>query len=283
MDLTIIVPCRNEVETLNDQLEALHVQVCPADWEVCVVDNGSTDGSQELVRSWAARWPRIRLVEANERGGVGYARNAGVLHSSATHAAFCDGDDIVGPGWVDALWAQLQKTDLATGVLEPSLLNPPLVALSRGGVGLLEPRFMGFPIVAGCNGGFRRDVWESLNGYDEDYDGLEDIDFSLRALAAGFSIGCTELAIVHYRYRTDLKRVWRQGIFYGRSYPRLCKEVRDLGLGDVPRFARWKTWLVPVLRLPWIRSRDGRVAWVWSVANRVGTLRGVVGHRAFWV
>jgi GT2 family glycosyltransferase len=163
------------------------------------------------------------------------------------------------------------------------LLNAPKIALSRGGATIAEPRFMGIPIVAGCNGGFRRDVWESLGGYDEDYDGLEDIEFSLRALAAGYSIGCTADAVVHYRYRTELRKVWRQGVFYGRSYPRLCRQALELGVARVPRFARWKTWLIPVVRLPWLRSTEGRVAWVWSLANRVGATRGVVKYRAFWI
>lgn len=283
VDLTIVMPCRNESGTIEAQLDALQAQDCSADWEVCIVDNGSTDGTLELIEERMSRWPRLRLVRATKRAGVGYARNEGVRSSSARFVAFCDGDDIVGSSWVQGTWDQLLETDLATGVLEPTLLNPPLVARSRGGLEPARPNFMGLPTVAGCNGGFHRDVWETLGGYDEDYNGLEDIDFSLRALAAGFSIGCSDRALVHYRYRTDVRRVWNQGIFYGRSYPRLCQAVGDLGLGEIPRFARWKTWLTPLIRLPWLFRADGRAAWVWSVANRVGTVRGVVRYRAFWI
>ena len=76
--ISIIVPVRNGMPWLEQQLRALAAQECQEPWEVVVADNNSTDESGSVVREWASRFHMIRLVDASKSNGPGGTRNAGV-------------------------------------------------------------------------------------------------------------------------------------------------------------------------------------------------------------
>src|SRR5689334_1914994 len=75
--LSVVIPCLNAAATLGVQLEALIGQSWPGGWEVIVADNGSTDGSREIVESYRGRLPDLKLVDASDRRGQAHARNLG--------------------------------------------------------------------------------------------------------------------------------------------------------------------------------------------------------------
>ena len=100
LDLSVVIPARNEAATIVEQLDALAAQEWSGSWEVVVVDNGSTDATPDVVTAYGAREPRVRLVQALERAGLNYARNVGIEATHGRAFALCDADDLVAPGWV---------------------------------------------------------------------------------------------------------------------------------------------------------------------------------------
>ena len=114
MHLSVVIPARNEEQTLPRQLDALLAQEWDKDWEVVVVDNGSTDGTAEVVTRLAQSDSRLRLISAVTPGAC-HARNAGIAATSAPLLAFCDADDVVEPGWIAAIAAALAEHELVTG------------------------------------------------------------------------------------------------------------------------------------------------------------------------
>lgn len=81
------------------------------DWEVVVVDNNSTDRTQEVVAKIAAETPlTIRYVQEKQQG-LNHARNRGILESKGRYFAFIDDDIIVTPAWLSALYTSLVKND----------------------------------------------------------------------------------------------------------------------------------------------------------------------------
>jgi len=276
LDLSVIIPCHNEEATLGQQLAALSAQQWSGGtWEIIVVDNNSTDGTVDIARSFAGGDTAVRIVTASEKAGVAYARNAGVRESSASAVALCDGDDVVQPGWVAAFGEAMRTERLAVGTLDVDDLNPEWLARSRPADSAASLPYFGETAFArGNNCAMHRSVWEELSGWDEDFVGLEDIEFSLRAKAAGHEVVLVPTATVNYRYRPGWREVWKQGVFYGRGRPELRRRAEALGLRPAPSSASLKSWAWLGVHLPGLRSKQGRHAWLWVLANRVGELRG---------
>ena len=280
MDLSVIIPCRNGVDTLDEQLDALEQQAWNGDWEVVVVDNGSTDGTPELVKRRMESTPNLRLVQASERAGIGYARNRGVDATDSPKILLCDADDIVHPGWVAALAAGLDQYPVVSGALDVDSLNTSELAASRG-PGESTPTFYDiFPAVHGCSVGFRRDAFDAIDGFREDWPWpTEDKKFSFDAALNGLEVGFVPEAVVGYRYRTDSKNLWRQGCNYGNGRVMVAADVRDHGWPTPPKFVGWRSWLWMIRHLPDLFSADRRSAWVWVAANRIGHLQGSIRYR----
>ena len=280
VDLSIIIPCHNEAATLPYQLDGLAGQVWDGDWEVIVVDNASTDGTAHIARSHGGLGSRLRVVEANQRRGVSYTRRMGVEASTARSVAFCDGDDVVGDAWVAVIGDSLRTHSLVTGEILVDRLNDPGFAMSRGRRRVGEPPMhAGVVFLRGNNGAMWRTVWDRLGGFDESFVGLEDIELSLRAASIGLTVHFAPAAIVHYRYRSTLKGLWKQGLFYGRSYPKLRVTAQRLGLATQPQGRAWKSWLWLAVNAPALVRAERRPRWVWTAACRVGAVQAGLRRR----
>jgi len=84
------------------------------DWELVIVDDGSTDRTGEIAESYAAKDPRVRLYRSPANTGLGAARQRTLELARGRHAAVLDADDVVLPDWL-AVRARLLTThgDLA--------------------------------------------------------------------------------------------------------------------------------------------------------------------------
>nr|WP_321984816.1 glycosyltransferase [uncultured Lichenicoccus sp.] len=103
MTVSIIVPCYNVRDYVGATLNSLLAQTHPH-WNAIVIDDGSTDGTAELVRGYAD--PRIRLVrQANQ--GVSAARNHGVALAGGESILFLDADDWLAPDALARMTAAL--------------------------------------------------------------------------------------------------------------------------------------------------------------------------------
>ena len=111
----MIVPARDAEATLPRTLEALARQDVGGDYEVIVVDDGSTDRTVELAR--AAPGP-VTVLQQDGRG-PGAARNRGVAESSGSALAFCDADVFPAPGWLREGLRALGSADLVQGHVLP--------------------------------------------------------------------------------------------------------------------------------------------------------------------
>lgn len=279
-DLSVIIPCHNEATTLPAQLDSLQTQEWDGDWEIIVVDNRSTDDTAAVAERYADGPVPVRVVSATERAGIAYARNSGVRRTDARSIAFCDGDDVVFPGWTAAIGEALEREPLVTGTLDGERLNEPWLRRTRPMDSRDDlPRFGRVPFARGNNTAMHRALWEELDGYDEDFDGLEDIEFSVRAAGAGYRPALVPDARVAYRFRSGLRATWRQGLYYGRGRPHIAGEAERLGLEGPGRFDGLKSWAWLLAKLPTLATRAGRHAWVFTLAVRCGVARGAIRSR----
>ena len=99
--VSIVIPAYNAKETICRSIDSILEQL-DISIELIVVDDGSTDGTQELVASAYAQDARVHLIEV-EHAGVSNARNVGIDAARGDWIGFCDADDLVPPGALSAL------------------------------------------------------------------------------------------------------------------------------------------------------------------------------------
>ena len=287
-DVTVVIPCRDVVGTIEDQLQALAGQDFPGTVDVLLCDNGSTDGLVGRVAAWRDRYGLVlRHVDATGRTGVSHARNIGLRAASSDVVAVCDADDVVGPQWLSALVEQVRAgCSVVGGAIDTTSLNDEVRRGWRPGPPRDRlPVKLGFkPYAIGANLAVRREDALAVGGWDEDYvAGGDDVDFSWRLQLAGHRIGFAPDAVVHYRYRTDLRGTARQVRAYARCEARLLAQYAGEGAQPYrPSRTRIElSWLRHHLR-DLLRSEASRGRWVCHASTVVGRLDGAVRQRR-WV
>lgn len=116
--ISIIVPVYNVENYLERMLDSLRSQsLC--DFEVILVNDGSTDGSMEMIKRFCAADPRFRYYTQNNQG-VAMARNTGLEHIRGKYVIFYDPDDQVPENALKALYdtAEKENADLTVGIYE---------------------------------------------------------------------------------------------------------------------------------------------------------------------
>lgn len=97
MFLSIIVPVYNTEEYLDECLQSmLHQDISRDDYEIICVNDGSTDGSLDLLRRYEQEYPCVKVID-QENGGVCKARNAGLLAAQGDYVWYVDSDDYIQP------------------------------------------------------------------------------------------------------------------------------------------------------------------------------------------
>ncbi len=270
MDISVVIPVLNMADTIEEQLQALAAQDFTGDFEILVVDNGSTDGTVDLVRSRAVKDPRVRLVDGSHlpRSG-GAARNLGVASAYAGLIAFCDADDVVQPGWLAAIHDALLVAPVVTTTLENWSLNPHLLHLTH-------PQFLGEHLVCGVPGipggafGIRRDVYVTVGGFDPNFSAAEDSELGVRLAVNGYRIVHLPHALVSVRLRSTPVAAFRRGRLLRGSVTRI-RERHGLPQPGPLLVTKRALWCLRYLLVtaPCCISSRGRCTWM----NRAGEAR----------
>lgn len=284
-ELTVILCVRNGAAKVHDQLETLARQRWDASWDVLLVDNASTDATPQVLREFAARNDRFRVVDAHERLGLSHARNVGVANTEARSVAFCDDDDLVGDGWVAAVGSALREHPIVACRFEWNELRPGDAAVDYTTFqrrGLFE--VFGYPVAAGVSG-WQRELWNALGGNDESmtFTG-EDFDMSIRAfLRRGVTPYFEADAVCHIARRSGLRATFRQARRYGRAsvvlYRRYGRGRADRG-AEVRRALRDWTWLA--IHVLDVRNPSTGSLWMRRAGARIGRLEQSIRSLTFW-
>lgn len=114
MKLSVVIPVYNAIDYLSDCLDSILSQDYD-DYEVVLVDDGSTDGSEKLCDEYAARYHFLRVVHQNN-GGASSARNTGIKAAKGDYIHFVDSDDRLNGSTV------YSKLFQALGTAEPNIV-----------------------------------------------------------------------------------------------------------------------------------------------------------------
>src|SRR5437867_636986 len=214
--ISVVVCSYNGARTIRDCLEALERITYP-DFEVIVVDDGSTDATAAI----AARYD-CRLIQTENRG-LASARNTGLEAATGEIVAYTDDDAYPDPDWLTYLASTFLTTTHA-GVGGPNLAPPgdgaiaDCVARAPGGPNhvLLSDREAEH--IPGCNMAFRAASLRAIGGFDPQFRiAGDDVDVCWRLQASGASLGFAHAAVVWHHRRNSVRAYWRQQLHYGRA------------------------------------------------------------------
>jgi len=238
---SIVVCTRNRADRLGECLAHLADQVGAGDHEVVVVDNGSTDGTDGMVRAWAAADPERRRHLRESVAGLSRARNRGVVAARGEVVLFIDDDALAPRGWVAAHLAAYARDAAVVGVGGPVALRWPdgrprwlaprlehwFSALDHGDDAVAWPTPHG---PYGTNMSVRRTTLDEVGVFDtrlgrrgRSLVSSEEGDLFARVQAAGGTLAYEPAALVlHGVTRDRLSRRWvlRRGWAQGRSNAR---------------------------------------------------------------
>ncbi|MCX6257336.1 MAG: glycosyltransferase [Bacteroidia bacterium] len=216
MSLSIVVPVFNRPEEVRELLESLSLQKMK-DFEVIIVEDGSTDSSEQISKSFSKKLHLKYFYKSNS--GPGMSRNYGAERSGGDYIIFFDSDCIIPEDYTQTVTNVLNQnyTDAYGGPdkAHPSFsniqkaINYSMVSfLTTGGIrGGKKSLDKFFP--RSFNMGISRRVFETTGGFSSMRFG-EDIDFSLRILQAGFQTALIPEAFVYHKRRSDFRSFFKQ-------------------------------------------------------------------------
>lgn len=203
--VSIITPTYNSAAFLAETVRSVQEQTF-TDFELLLVDDGSTDETLELAQALTAGDDRIQAWRI-AHGGPAVARNAAMERARGRLFALLDSDDVWAPSYLSTQIALLDR--------HPSVSVVTSNAINRGGAlegrpiwakttGVVELRLL--DIIAQEDAVcimslFRREMADRIGGFDSQFTGNEDYHFWLRAAAAGFRILQNRQPLGYYRRR----------------------------------------------------------------------------------
>jgi cellulose synthase/poly-beta-1,6-N-acetylglucosamine synthase-like glycosyltransferase len=215
--VSVVVAAHNAGRTLESCLASLTRLRYP-NYEVIVVNDGSTDNTETIMR----RYPQFRPITTRNQG-VSAARNEGLRAASGEIVAYIDSDADADPDWLSYLAVTYLKFDLA-GVGGPNPVPPEdnwvakCVYRSPGGPTqvMLDDKFAEH--IPGCNMSFRKKALDDVGGFDPIFrTAADDVDICWRLLEKGYRIGFSPSAVVWHHRRPSVSAYWRQQVGYGIS------------------------------------------------------------------
>lgn len=260
-------------------------QNCSKQWEVIFVDNRCSDSSLAVAEKYQQTMPNLRIVQAWERQGKSYALNRGVAEAEGNCLIFADADDVMAPGYIQAMGDALEEHELVASRLDYEKLNSPEIALSRKNTqynGLQQYRYPPFlPHAGGGSLGMHKSVFNRAGGFDEDFLCLEDTDFCFRVQLMGIALHFVPDAVMLVRFRQSVRDIFRQQQKWGEYNVRLYKRYSSQGMPPIPRLSGLKRTIRQSGSLHMALRRQTRSKYVYWMGWNMGRLKGCVKYRVW--
>jgi GT2 family glycosyltransferase len=225
--LSVIVVNHNGQKYLNKCLSSLADQ-CADDFEVIIVDNGSTDGSEKNIKSWL---PDSKLIKLHINKGYSGALNEGIRYAKGDYILALNNDTVLDRHFIASIRLPMEA-DVSVGMCASKMLlpdgriNSTGICLSRSGAawdrGMFQPDEGQFDqpgeVFGPCGGAalYRREMLDEIGYFDEDFFlYMEDVDVAFRGRLAGWQcVYVPQAVVLHHHsgtsgYGSDLS------VYYG--------------------------------------------------------------------
>ncbi len=224
--VSVVVCSHNGSRTIADCLDAL-ARLDSPNFEVIVVDDGSTDATAEIAMRYD-----VRVIRTVNRG-LSSARNTGMAAATGEIIAYIDDDALPDPHWLRYLADAFMRTRHA------AIGGPNIPPPGDGPVADCVANAPGGPVhvllddqeaehVPGCNLAVRKDCLEAIGGFDPLFRVAgDDVDMCWRLQERGWTLGFSPAAMVWHHRRNSVRAYWKQQQGYGRAEAMLERKWPD--------------------------------------------------------
>ena len=214
--ISVVVCVYNGEDTIRDCCDGLRELDYP-DFEVIVVDDGSTDGTAAIAEEYG-----FRFIRTPNRG-LSAARNTGLEAATGEIVAYTDGDARPDPHWLMYLAVEFGRTGHA-GIGGWNIAPP-----GEGRIAECVANAPGGPVhvlltdreaehIPGCSMAFRKDALAGIGGFDAQFwSAGDDVDVCWRLQEQGRTLGFSHGAMVWHHQRSSLADYWKQQLGYGQA------------------------------------------------------------------
>lgn len=262
--VSVVMPIFNEAVFIERSLGAVLAQDYPANlMEVIVVDGGSTDGTRQTLEQFQKSDPRL-VILTNPARIIPSALNIGIRHARGDLIVRVDGHTVIAPDYVRTCVEYLLRDDVDNvgGLMQPvgkTYFGRAIALATSSPFGIGNSKFHYSEKEQHVDtvylGAYRRQVFDRIGLFDEEFLCNEDYELNYRLRAAGGRILCTPTIRSIYYCRESPIALWRQYFRYGfwkvrtlRKHPRSL-QVRHL---VAPTFVFGTTLLMVLgLLFPW--------------------------------
>lgn len=181
--VTVFIPCYNAGRFISETIDSILAQTYQ-DFEILIIDDGSTDNSSEILNKYAEEDERIRILKNKRNRGVGYTRNRGVREAKGKYLAIMDADDISVPFRLEKEVQYLEKHQ-SVGAVSGCMqvinergrkIGEPLIVAY--GAREVRARLFFRNVIVNSASMYRLNIVKSHNiKYKDDYHGVEDYMF----------------------------------------------------------------------------------------------------------
>lgn len=229
-EVSIIIPVYNKVEYTQKCIESILGNTFNVDYEIIVVDNASSDGTANYLKTISAQEDRIKVISNNQNAGFAGSNNQAVEHANGEYVLFLNNDTEVLQGWLENM-LKVITSDSTVGIVGNKLLYPD-GTVQHGGVVIINDKVNNDPLLAqnifvGQNRSFSdanqmreyqavtaaclltsKEHFKQVNGFDEQFwNGYEDVDFCFKIRETGLKVVYQPASeVLHYESKSGTER-----------------------------------------------------------------------------
>lgn len=200
---TVVMPAYNAAAYLAQTIESVLNQTF-TDFELIIIDDGSTDNTAVIADDYNKKDPRVKLLSQSNQG-VSATRNKGINHSNSKYIAFIDADDKWFPDNLRLHYQHLEENpDLAVSYAKVEFLNPDgkhTGKIGKGRLTKLQPQHFLYenPTMTVSNLAVRRQVFQEIGCFDCNMSYSEDLEFLFRVACSHWKIEGIDRVLLGYR------------------------------------------------------------------------------------
>jgi biofilm PGA synthesis N-glycosyltransferase PgaC len=224
--VSILIPCHNEEEQIDETIAALEKINYPGEWEVIAINDGSTDRTAQKLNELAQRYNYLRVVHLAENKGKALALRTGSLMANGKYLVCIDGDALLEPNAVSWLAARLQLRPQVGGATgnprirnRRTLLGKLQVGEFTTIIGLIKRTQMNYGklfTMAGVIAAFRKKALHDVGYWSPDMI-TDDIDVTWKLQSSGWYVLYEPTALCWILMPETLKGLWKQRLRWAQG------------------------------------------------------------------